>query len=198
MNIDRLVKRTALAVMALVLYGVAHPALAQTQAWDTNVISYTPPTACSTGEPITACPVTGYRLERAASSSGTYTALATLASTATGYTHNSAVAGTNCYRVVALSAQGDSLPSNTACKVNTKPVGPPNPPVLKTIDAVAYNVKPDFQRFAFVRGAKAGQVKLGSSCDESRQTSDGYMVISRLSQVTPRPATGTVLVARCG
>jgi len=198
MSTDRLVRLTAVVTLALVLFGVTHPALAQTQAWDTNIISYTPPTQCSTGEPITACAVIGYRLERSSSSSGTFTTLTALPSTATGYTHNGVAAGVNCYRVIALSAQGDSLPSNIACKTNVKPAGPPNAPVLKTIDTMAFNVKPDFQKFAFVRGARAGSVKLGSACDESRQTSDGYMVISRLTQVTPRPQSGTVLVARCG
>lgn len=80
-------------------------------------------------------------------------------------------------------------------KVDPKPGIPGNVTVIET---TAYNVKPDYQHFAFVRGAPVGKARLGSSCDESRQTSDGYMVISRLSQVSPRPSMGTVLVARCG
>ncbi len=100
--------------------------------------------------------------------------------------------------IVSKAIQGPAPP--TASKtvsliVNPKPGAPGNVTVIET---TAYNVKPDFQKFAFVRGARAGSVKLGSACDKSRQTSDGYMVISRLTQVTPRPQSGTVLVARCG
>src|SRR6185503_10771583 len=48
--------------------------------------------------------------------------------TTTSFTHTSAAAGQNCYRVIATSAKGDSFPSNVACKTNTQPSGPPNPP----------------------------------------------------------------------
>lgn len=193
---EKNVGKFCFVIWALCIVGIARAQAAQ--PWDTNILSWVLPSACSSGEPISACPLTGIRVEEATSATGAYRTLATLGANATTYTHSSATAGPHYYRVFALSANGESLPSNVATKTNVKPVGPPNPPVLKAIDAVAYNVKADFLHFAYVRGSKAGAVKLGAACDESRQTSDGYTVISRLTQVTPRPAAGTVLVARCG
>lgn len=88
----------------------------------------------------------------------------------------------------------------TASKTATVTVDKvPDPPTgVTVIETTAYSVRPDLQRFVFLRGSRAGTVKKGARCDESRRTEDGYNVISRLSQVTPRPAEGTVLVARCG
>ena len=91
------------------------------------------------------------------------------------------------------------MPSNVACKTNVEPSGPPNPPTnLTVVETTAYNVRPNYQRFAFERGTRAGTIRLGAACDESRVTAEGYMVISRPSQVVPRPQSGVVLVARCG
>lgn len=88
----------------------------------------------------------------------------------------------------------------TASKTVTVTVNKvPSPPTDTTvIETTAYNVVPNLQRFTFERGSRVGTVKLGAACDEARATSDGYSVISRNSQVNPRPATGTVLVAKCG
>lgn len=66
------------------------------------------------------------------------------------------------------------------------------------VEAIAYNVTPDLQHFAFLHGARLGRAVLGAACDESRITADGYTVISRNSQVFPRPPQGTVAVAKCG
>jgi hypothetical protein len=189
----RIVGILALALMALCMTGIAK---AQ-QAWDTNQLQWGAPLTCTSGQPIANCPVTGYRVERAASQTGTFAALGTSATTS--YTHTSAAAGVNCYRVIALSASGNSAPSNVACKTNVQPSGPPTPPTnLTVVETTAFNVKPNLQRFAFERGTRAGTIRLGAACDESRVTSDGYTVISRPSQVIPRPQTGVVLVAKCG
>jgi hypothetical protein len=193
MKEHRIVGILALALGALCITGIAK---AQ-QAWDTNQLQWGAPLTCTSGQPIANCPVTGYRVERAASQTGTFATVATSATTS--YTHTSAAAGVNCYRVIALSASGNSAPSNVACKTNVQPSGPPNPPTnLTVVETTAFNVKPNLQRFAFERGTKAGTIRLGAACDESRVTSDGYTVISRPSQVIPRPQTGVVLVAKCG
>lgn len=184
------------SAFALLCAGLAN---AQTQPWNENRISFTPPTTCTTGEPISACAVTGYRVERSATTTGPFTAVGS--PTGSPFIHTGAVAGLNCYRVIAISANGESAPSlvtPSACKTNVRPVGPPSPPTNTTVvEPIAYNVKPDYQRFAIVRGARAGTIRLGAACDEARVTADGYSVISRPSQVQPRPAAGTVLVARC-
>jgi hypothetical protein len=186
-------KRTFL-ILALCFAGTA-----QAQ-WNSNTVTWTAPTTCTSGQPIANCAVTGYRVERSNSQNGTYAAVGT--STTTTFVHSGAAAGVNCYRIIAVSAKGDSDPSavtSNACKTNVEPSGPPSPPTnTRVVETTAYNVKPDLQKFAFLRGTRAGQVKLGAACDEGRITADGYTVISRpRSQVTPRPAEGTVLVAKC-
>jgi hypothetical protein len=168
--------------------------------WNTNTISADAPTTCTSGQPIANCPVTGYRIERASSQTGTYAAVGT--SPTPSFTHNGASAGLNCYRMVALSAQGESAPSvvtASACKTNVEPSGPPNPPTnLRVTATVAFNVRADFQKFAFVKSTRFGTVKLGAACDESRSVGGGFYAIERpRSQVTPRPQEGVVLVASC-
>jgi hypothetical protein len=121
MNIEKLVMRTAVAVWFLCIAGIAQ---AQ-QAWDTNLVSWEAPTLCVNGLPVSQCPVTGYRVERAPSSSGTFAQVGT--STGLTFTHTGAAAGVNCYRIIALSVTGNSGPSMVACKTNTAPI-PPSPP----------------------------------------------------------------------
>jgi hypothetical protein len=180
---------------ALLLSSVAQ---AQT-AWDTNTIAWDAPTTCTSGQPIANCPVTSYRVERSATATGTFATLGTSATTT--YTHLSAAAGQNCYRVIAIAATGESVPSNVACKTNTQPAGPPNPPTNVTIAATTvYEVRPNLQRFTFERGniLRGVSAKIGNGCAESRCVDGGYCVISSRRSITPRPAEGTVLLARCG
>ena len=133
-------KRSSLVTAALLavslLASFVPTANAQGQPWDTNVLTWVPAATCTTGEPASACPTTGYRLETAAIPTGAYTLVTTTAAAALSFTHNGVSAGQHCYRLFALSANGDSLPSNISCRTNVKPVGPPNPPVL-TIAALA-------------------------------------------------------------
>lgn len=196
------IRAVTIAVLLFVLAMVASVAHAQT-AWDTNTLAWDAPTACTSGQPIANCAVTSYRIERSATATGAFAALGT--STTTTYTHQSAAAGQNCYRVIAISATGESVPSNVACKTNTQPDGPPNAPTnLRTISTTVYNVKPNLQKWAFERGAKVpgAIVKAQSACDEDRCVTDSregnFCVVSRLTQITPRPAEGSVLMALCG
>ena len=192
MKEHRIVGLGCLTILLLVVATVARG-----QAWDQNVLTATPPTTCTTGEPVSACPITGYRFERSATTTGTFTAIVT--QTGPVYTHTVTASGQNCYRVIVTSANGDSAPSNVVCKTNTRPVGPPNPPSLTVTAPTAYNVRPNLQRFAFERGSKyPGVVRVGAACDESRTVGDGYYVVARLNMVSPRPPAGTVLVAKCG
>ncbi len=183
-----------LVTLALLFTGVAHA------QWNTNTVTWVAPTTCTSGQPIANCPVTSYRVERASSQTGAFAAVGT--SSTTSFTHSSAVAGLNCYRVIAVSATSESAPSTVtaaACKTNVEPSGPPSPPTdVRVIATVAYNVRPDYQHFTFVRSTRYGTVKLGAACDEQRVTSDGFHAIERpRSQVTPRPQEGVVLVAKC-
>lgn len=122
-------------LLALALF--SSPAFAQ-QAWNTNVLTWEAPLTCTSGVPISNCPVTQYRVERSATTTGTYATVGT--STLLTYTHLSAAAGFNCYRVIAVAVTGESVPSNVACKTNTQPSGPPNPPTNLTVTvAVVWN-----------------------------------------------------------
>jgi hypothetical protein len=133
MNIEKLVMRTAIVVGLLCIAGVA-----QAQTWDTNTLTWQAPTTCTSGVPISNCPVTMYRVERSATATGAYASVGT--STSLTYTHLSAAAGQNCYRVIAVAATGESDPSNVACKTNTRPAGPPSPPTNLTVTvAVVWN-----------------------------------------------------------
>lgn len=138
MNAFKELRIVGIFAALLLLTCIAGIAQAQTQPWDTNVISWVAPTQCSTGEPVSACPVTGYRLEQSPTATGAYTTVATVAATASTYSHTGVTAGQHCYRAFSNSANGDSSASNVVCKTNVKPVGPPNPPVL-TIAAVAFS-----------------------------------------------------------
>lgn len=100
---------------------------------------------------------------------------------------------------VAQKAISGPLPVTASKTVDVKVNKVPSPPTNTTaIETTAYNVMPDLQHFLFFAGSRIGKVKIGAACDESRVTADGFTVISRNSQVTPKPAAGTVLVARCG
>jgi hypothetical protein len=165
-------------------------------AWDSNRLSWDAPTTCTNGQPITACPITGYKVERSATQTGTFTTLATV--TGTTYTHTGAASGTNCYRVSAVSATGTSAPSNVACRTNTPPV--PNPPTNLTVtDVVAFEVKANESTFAFDRGRAVGTAKLGAACDEDRTMGGGYYALERPSRVKlTREPRSHALVAKCG
>lgn len=192
MNIEKLVQRSAVVVALLCLVGVAK---AQgVQPWDSNILQWVAPTTCTSGQPVANCAVTGYRVERSATATGTFASVGT--STTTGFTHTSAPAGQNCYRVVALSAKGESVPSNVACKTNTQPSGPPNPPTdLVVVEPIAYNVIYDRRHHQFVRGYVVGRVDLGTPCG-AYTVSGAYHQVPRKA-VSPRPARGSMTVARC-
>jgi hypothetical protein len=59
-------------------------------------------------------PITGYRVSRAASATGTFTLIASPAATVTSYTDNGRTGGTTSwYRVAAVNAVGTGAVSNT-------------------------------------------------------------------------------------
>lgn len=191
-----------LATLALLLAPLG--ARAQTaQPWDTNVLAWDPPTRCSDGPDLTHCVIVGYRIERTPVPGGSAsTVVGTVGPNILTFTHTGAPAGTNCYKVYALSSAGASAqPSNELCKTNTAPPPtqvPPGPVQnLRAVATIAYSILPDYQHFAFVRGPRYGAVSLGAACDASRSTGDGYFVVARRSQVTPRPPDGVYVVARC-
>lgn len=171
--------------------------------------SWVPPTTNTDNSPLTN--LASYKLYFGTSAT-TLSQSIGVSAPASGATVPGLASGTWFFAVTAISSTGkESAKSNTATKavpalvasatapVTVTPDTTPNPPAnLTVVEPLAFNVVPNFQQFTFQRGSYAGKVRIGSSCDESRTTKDGYTVISRpRSTVTPRPQAGTVLVARC-
>ena len=70
---------------------------------------------------------TGFRVYRAATSTGTFAAIGTVAANVKTFTDPAAMAG-NCYKVTAFNSVGESGFSNTACVVS--PSAPSNATVV--------------------------------------------------------------------
>lgn len=114
---------------------IAGTASAQTVARDAARLTWLAPDGCTTGEPITACPVTGYRVEK--QSGTTWATVTTVGAAVLTYLHTGLPIGPASYRVVALSVGGESAASNVAVKVI--PAAIPNAPVL--VDPIAYEIR---------------------------------------------------------
>jgi hypothetical protein len=187
---------TALAFVLILATGRA---AAQQPAWNEDVIPWSAPTQCVGGAPLTNCAVTGYRVEEAAASSGPWTVLGTTNATTFSYTAGNRSEGQHCYRVVALSSV-NSAASNVEC-ATTSPEPAPEPPTLKTIDTIAYAVKPNESILAYVLDGQVGRVELGKPCDGNRTMRTNsllYAAVNRKLYVTwttnRRPST---VVVRC-
>lgn len=169
------------------------------QNWDSNFLQWTAPQKCADGSALTNCKITAYRIERSATPTGTFVQVGTANANAVSYIHSGAPAGQNCYQVVAVSGAAASTPSNVACKTNVKPDIPSEPPQNLTVTGTtAYNIRVDYQRFAFVKGTKWGTATKGAACDESRCVDGGYCVVANRRSVSPRPPEGDYKIARCG
>lgn len=176
-------------------------------------VSWAPPTANTDGSPLT--DLAGFKIIFGTSVSNMNLAASVNNAGATSATVGSLTPNTTYFFTVrAVNAKGtESASGNVVSKLiagGTPPAAsktvtvvidkvPAPPTEVKVVETTAYNVRPNLQRFVFERGSKyPGVVRIGAACDESRTVGDGYYVISRLTMVSPRPAAGTVLVARCG
>lgn len=96
-------------VLALILLCVG-----KTHAADLTV-SYTVPTTCEDGSPLTACPTTGFELSKGTALNSAYAVLETLAPTVTSKRYTNLTPGTYCYYVKTVSNALKSADSNRAC-----------------------------------------------------------------------------------
>lgn len=184
--------RTVTALLLLLLAAIGGTAHGQALPWNHDRVSWLAPTTCDNGDPISACPVTGYRVETATTATATtWTARGTTAANVLTLTVTGLTPGPHCYRVIAL-ASVNSAPSTVACATTTPPA--PNPPVLQTIDTVAFNVVKRLDRFAYV---PVGSVPLGTACDAT-QTIDGFHVVPRATVAWLGALRPKVVVAKCG
>jgi hypothetical protein len=200
------IRCAALAAAALV--ALASPAFAQTQPWNTNITDWSAPTRCVDGQPITACPVTNYQVERAPAASGPWTFLAT--TTALTYAHANAAAGVNCYRGIAVTATGASAPTAAACKTNTAPTPPlPNPPGDFRLRTVAIAALGGMSPVYSVTGKNElgtfyGLIPAGRECMQAYAVKGAlggekyYRVAFDPRELWRAPPAGVNLAAACG
>jgi hypothetical protein len=145
-----LIRRTVLLIGALVLFGVTHPALAQTSTRVTLCDAATPnnalclsweaPATNTDGSP-TVLPLT-YRVERqTATSTPTWIAVETVSVTRS-YVKGLAP-GTYSFRVFAIAGGMESAPSNTASKPVIAPT--PNAPVIIIAATINANGPPTYR-----------------------------------------------------
>lgn len=182
---------------ALALCACSITASAQTLLWHQTELSWTASTTCTDGSPASNCPITGWIVETAVAPTGAaWTQLSTETASTLQRVYSNLVAGPHCYRVIARSAAGNSVPGAVVCKTNTPPL--PNPPTLVVIEPQAMSVRADWDRLAFVPYNAVGTVPVGTRCDDTKPLGDGWYAVS-LDAVTwtgrNRPAN---VVARCG
>lgn len=172
-------------------------AWAQEIRWNEDKIDWTPPTQCADGSPLTDCPTTGYRIETASSPTATdWTVVTTVDASVTTYKTTGLSAGQHCYRIITLSQDRESVPSNVACDLASAPA--PAPATLETIDTVAHEVGYDWRKFRFVLGNPIGTVPLGTKCHETfRIKGTNYYQVNREHVSFDKRSSSAVIVAKC-
>jgi hypothetical protein len=113
MNIERLVKFTAVTVGLLCFVGVARGQTAP--PWNENRITWGAPTHCASGRPVSECPVSGYLLERSTTPTGTFTPLASLPATVLAYAHRHRGGAELLSRHLCRAAAARELPAHRCC-----------------------------------------------------------------------------------
>lgn len=156
--------------------------------WNTDVLSWTAPTLCSDGSPVVGnCDITGYKIETASSTTGTWSTLTTTIGSVTTYTAANLAAGSHCYRVSAVAASGTGAASDPVCATATPPV-----PGKVTVDSVAYEIQKSNDNLKL---AAVGTVPLGIACKD--QDANGLNVVPRAQVTVSGSSKPSVMVARC-
>lgn len=165
-----------------------------TLKWNEDKLDWTAPAQCEDGSPIADCPITGYRIETATSTTGAFATVATVGNVLT-HKLTGLSPGPHCYRVLALAGATASKPSNVACATATSP--PPGAPVLQTVDQVAWDVKRRYWGLfgPYELNAMVGTVELGTECN--RDSVEGHNGVSRDAVTFYRKPRSKLIVARC-
>lgn len=192
-------KRHPLLILSLLLASVLGSFVHAQGVWNSNTVTWDAPTTCDQGQAISACPVTGYRIERSATQTGIYALVGTVAGNVLTFVHTNAAAGQNCYRVISVDAIGVSPtgPSNVGCRTNTAPPPPrPNPPTnLRVIETTVFNLTMVERKIML--GSDVGTVPLNTICGTDA-VMGGFRTVARSNVKFTKPQPlGTVLVARC-
>lgn len=156
MNIKKL---TPYVVLAIIIIGLLFLYSRRAEA-GTATPNWTAPSTKQDGTPLAASAITRFEVEYSTSSTfaplmGTVTA----PGTATSVVIPNLPTGTYYFRAFAVSVAGRSLASNVATKLIPDSV--PNPPVLTTIEAVAYELRDTWRGKRMVA---VGRVLIGETC----------------------------------
>lgn len=115
------------AALCAIVAGVATAQTVNRRA----VLTWSAPTACAGGAPISNCPVRGYSVQKQQGTN--WVEIGTTAATVLTYTESSLALGSHSYRVVATSDAGPSAPSNEVTKIIDVPGAPGSVVVTVTV-----------------------------------------------------------------
>jgi hypothetical protein len=120
-------RHTIAACLCLLLAGTSAAQTVTRRA----VLTWTAPSACDGGAPISNCPVTGYSVQKLQGT--TWVQIGTTTAAVLTYTENNLAIGSHRYRVLATSDGGPSRPSNEVTKVIDVPGAPGSVVVTVTV-----------------------------------------------------------------
>jgi len=179
------IKRKAWAVIAVafLLLFAAWCATAQTPAcaWNEDCIAWNAPTTRTDGSAIAATDIASYVVESAPAGATTWAQLGTVTAPVQAYKRTGLKAGDAFdYRVsVVLKSGARSAPSEVKSATTAEP--PPNSPVLKSIDTLAYEIKPNST--GNLVATRIGYIPMGTACGDRQQTigTVAYTLVPRTS-----------------
>jgi hypothetical protein len=113
------------------------------------------------------------------------------------FTESNLTPGPHSWYVTAVTATGESVPSNPVGKTveitPPPPPPPPPPPVLSTTSTVVYAITAGNDRLAFLI---VGSVPLGTPC-VAAQEANGFNVVPRSAVTFDGPAKPSAVLGRC-
>lgn len=179
-----LVGALAFLLIALLWFGTSHAQAAC--AWSEDCLQWTAPTTYSDGSVLLGTDIGTYIVESAPAGSSTWTQLAVVTAPVQAYKrvglkNNDAYQ----YRVSAVLKSGArSAPSNVQTATTIEP--PPSTPTLKTIDALAYEIKTNST--GTLVATRIGLVPVGTACDAATRLVVAGIAYTRI----PRDAVDVV------
>ena len=169
------------------------------------VLTWTNPTANVDGSALSPSAITGTVIEWGTCSAGSNFGTAQGSESTTGSVTTATVsnlaAGTYCFHA-ATKVTGVCAPSTTSCQSAWStavskiiPVSPPNPPIIVTISAVAYELRNPF--WGKAKMAIVGTVPLGTACGTAWVKNANYATVPAEAVTITKPYKGGLLYGVC-
>jgi hypothetical protein len=183
--------------LAFLLIVFSHFASAQTAtcAWNQDCLQWNRPTQYVDGTTLAASDIASYEVEASLVGSSTWTKVGTTTAPVQGFVRNGIKANEVWqYRVSVILVSGQrSAPS--VVQVAPATVEPaPNPPVLKTVDTLAYEINKTTDALAL---SAVGTIDLGVTC-KPQYDANGLNVVPRDLVKFKTSTRPLVVVAKCG